>query len=183
MKQQHAPWIVYLATFPPRECGIATFTKDMITAFDKLFSPVEESRVVAMNYDGVKRFRYPKLVISEIDQTVPEDYVRAAKKLNALSYVKLVCIQHEFGIYGGENGSYLLHFLREIQKPVVVIFHTVMPATSEYHGRFREMVKHIDDYVRRIIVMTETSRNILIEDYQISPDKIRVGDGAQYRLS
>ena len=174
MEKRQSPWIVYLATFPPRECGIATFTRDMITALDTLFSPAEESRVVAMNYGEEQRFPYPKTVIDEIDQTVPVDYVRVARKLNDLPQVKLICIQHEFGIYGGDSGSNLLYFLSEIKKPVIVIFHTVMPSTSEYYRRYREVVKHIDDYTRRIIVMTETSRDILVNDYQISPDKIRV---------
>lgn len=174
MEQKNNFWIAYLSTFPPRECGIATFTKDLTDAFDNFFSPMEESRVLALDNKGSNNFRYPKSVIMQIDQTEKESYIEAAQKLNALAQVKMVCIQHEYGIHGGENGSNLLWFLREIKKPVVITLHTVVPSSSRFFDGHKNIIQVINDYVRLIIVMTETSKKILINDYRINPDKIRV---------
>ena len=174
MKQKNNTWIVYLSTFPPRECGIATFTKDLADAFDSLFFPREESRIIALNLNGSDGYKYPKSVIMQINQKEKEDYIRAAQRLNDLSQVKLVCIQHEFGIHGGKSGSNLLFFLREIKKPVMITMHTVVPSSSPFFEDHREVVQGINDYVRLIVVMTETSRKILTSDYEINPDKIRV---------
>ena len=174
MKKKNNMWIAYLSTFPPRECGIATFTKDLVSVFDELFSPREKSKVVALDHDGLKTLHYPKSVIMRICQTKIDDYIKAAQKLNNLSQVKVVCIQHEFGIYGGKNGSNLLYFLHEIKKPVVIVFHTVIPASSQFFEDYKKVVKDINDYVRLIIVMTETSKNILVKDYALNSDKIKV---------
>ncbi|MBU2028622.1 glycosyltransferase [Patescibacteria group bacterium] len=174
MRQRCNSWIVYLSTFPPRECGIATFTKDLADAFDDSFSPMEESRVVALNNNEADKFKYPKSVIIQIDQTKKESYIKAAQKLNILTKVKMICIQHEFGIHGGENGSNLLWLLREIKKPVVIVLHTVVPSSNQFYDGHKNVIKAINDYVRLIIVMTKTSEKILINDYRINPDKIRV---------
>src|SRR5450759_5135988 len=83
-------WVVFLTTYPPRECGIATFTSDLLKNFDKLYLPRDQAN----------------------------DYLEAAKKLNAMTHVKLVSIQHEFGIFGDNYGQNILVFLDEIKKPV-----------------------------------------------------------------
>ena len=90
MVTQHTrkSWIVSVSTFPPRECGIATFTRDLSTAFNKLFAPGVESKVVALNIDDVTLLPYPKKVIAHISQSRQGDYAAAAKKLNALPQVK-----------------------------------------------------------------------------------------------
>lgn len=163
-----------MSTFPPRECGIATFTQDLINAFDDFFSPREESKVIALNGGELNDFKYSKSVIAQINQNKKEDYIKAAQKLNDLPQVKLICIQHEFGIHGGKNGSNLLFFLREIKKPVVITLHTVVPASSQFYQGYKDTMHSINDYVRLIITMTETSKKILINDYWINPDKIKV---------
>lgn len=166
--------IIFLSTFPPRECGIATFTRDLVDVFNELFLPKEEAKVVALNVNELSRLNYPKSVIMQISQTKKSEYAEISRKLNEMPSVKLICIQHEFGIHGGESGSYLLEFLQDIKKPVVIAMHTVLPATSPYFEKYKKIVVAANDYVRRIIVMTETSKKILIRDYGIQPDKIKI---------
>ncbi|MEK7121675.1 MAG: glycosyltransferase family 4 protein, partial [Patescibacteria group bacterium] len=169
--QQNKSWIVCLTTFPPRQCGIATFTADLTSAIDQMFGPSVKSKIVAMNLTEVSRLPYPDKVIWEICQSCPGDYVNAANKLNQLKEVKLVNIQHEFGIFGGEYGSHLLLFLAKLQKPVVTTFHTVLPAPDE---RMRTIVAAITKYSKGIIVMTHSSKEILKRDYGLDPDRIAV---------
>lgn len=174
MKTTNKVWVVYLSTFPPRECGIATFTSDLVNAFDELFFPQEEAKIIALNLNELSRLDYPKSVIMQISQTNKDDYKKAARKINETSSAKIICIQHEFGIFGGKNGSYLLNFLREIKKPVVITMHTVLPKSSPYYNKYKETVEAINDYARCIVVMTKTSKKILTSDYRIDPAKIKV---------
>ena len=165
-------WAVYVSTFPPRECGIATFTQDLSNAFDEAYAPLEETKIVAMNLDTTSRYIYDTdKVIFQIPQPEEAKYVEAAHFLNKHPQVAIVNIQHEFGIFGGKFGSHLILFLRELTKPAVVTFHTVLPnPVPEMH----DVVCAIDNHVRTIIVMTETSKKILIQDYGINPDKIKI---------
>ncbi|MDP2704804.1 MAG: glycosyltransferase [Patescibacteria group bacterium] len=164
-------WIVYVSTFPPRECGIATFTDDLSRAFGELFSPGIESKVVALNVNEVSHLNYPPKVIAQISQDKASDYLRVAKELNNLPQVKLVSVQHEFGIFGGLWGSYLLAFLETIKKPVVVTFHSVLPAPDD---KLKVLVKAIADNSFGIVVMTRRSKEILEKDYGIVKKKIQV---------
>lgn len=166
----HKSWVVFFSTFPPRECGIATFTQDLTNAFDSQYYPKEESKIVAINNNNNK-FIYPKKVIDEIDQQKREDYSEVAKRLNALHQVRLVNLQHEFGIFGGEYGNYIIDFLKEIKKPVVVTFHTVLPGPNPI---LHKTVIELASYVKRIIVMTRTSKEILVRDYAIDSEKIAI---------
>ena len=169
--QKNKSWIVCLATFSPRQCGIATFTADLTNAIDQMFGPSVKSKIVAMNLTEVSHFPYPDKVILQISQPHEEDYVNAANKLNQLKEVKLVNIQHEFGIFGGEYGSHLLLLLKKLQKPIVTTLHTVLPAPDE---RMRNIVQAIMKYSKGIIVMTHSSREILKDDYGLDPERIQV---------
>ena len=169
--QQNKSWIVYLSTFPPRRCGIATFTADLTNAIDQMFKSSLESKIVAMNLTEISYLPYSDKVIFQVSQPSEKDYVNAATKLNQIDAVKLVNIQHEFGIFGGEYGSYLLLFLKKLQKPVVTTFHTVLPAPDE---KMRHTVQTIMKYSKGIIVMTYSSKEILKGDYGLDPNRIQV---------
>ncbi len=169
--EQNKSWIVCLATFPPRQCGIATFTADLTRAIDQIMGPSIKSKVVAMNLTEVNQLPYPDKVIFQISQPSEQDYINAANKLNGLKEVKLVNIQHEFGIFGGEYGSHLLKFLEKIKKPVVTTFHTVLPAPDE---KMRHIVQTMMKYSKGIIVMTHSSKELLKNDYGLDPDRIQV---------
>jgi glycosyltransferase involved in cell wall biosynthesis len=164
-------WIVYLGTFPPRECGIATFTRDLVDAMDDLLMPAVRSKVVAMNTDVVERCHYPREVICEINQERESDYAAAAELINNSGKVKIVNVQHEFGIFGGEYGIKLMHFLKALTKPVVITFHSVLPSPNEkLHGAVRLLAEEVDG----IIVMTKHSKEILCGEYGILADKVKV---------
>ncbi len=171
LSRKQAGWIVCLTTFPPRLCGIATFTGDLTHAIDQMFGSGVKTKIVAMNLTQVSHFPYEDKVILHISQPREEDYVNAANKLNRLKKVKLVNIQHEFGIFGGEYGSHLLLFMKKLQKPVVTTLHTIIPAPSE---KMRNIVTAIMKYSQGIIVMTRSSKEILTKDYGLDPDRIQV---------
>ena len=170
MRHISKKWVVYVSTFPPRECGIATFTQDLMTAFNNMYNPREEAKVIAMNIDDTTQYVYDtKKVIYQIPQPDQNKYVVAAKFLNSLEQVSLVHIQHEFGIFGGVFGHYIILFLRELSKPAVVTFHTVIPSPDL---KMKETVQAINNHVQSIIVMTETSKKILVDEYGVAEAKV-----------
>ena len=159
--------ILSMGTYPPRECGIATFTRDVTNAIGRKLNSQIETRVIAMNRNGVNIYNYPKEVMFEINDANIEDYTNTAKKINRLRRVKLIHIQHEFGIFGGEYGNYLLEFLNKIKKPVIITFHSVLPNPDDER---RKLVKQISKKVRCIIVMTEKAVEILRKEYDVHTD-------------
>ena len=162
--------IACLSTYPPRQCGIATFSEALVTAYNNLYLPEAEMRVVAMQAPGA-RLGYSKNVLGVIDQEKPKSYIAAARKLNSNARVKLVTIQHEFGIFGGIWGQYLELFLKKITKPVVVTLHTVLPNPQPV---VLERITALGAFVSGIIVMTNRSKQILMSNYNIPEHKITI---------
>jgi len=163
--------IIYLSSFPPRECGMATFTQDLTGALDNLFEPVIDSRIAAMNTDAVSRYHYPRGVIFELDPYSEQDFISTAEKINKTDDIKLVNIQHEFGLFGGTYGSYILSFLDALKKPSIVTFHSTLPSPNpELH----KVVRLIAEKSSALIAMTNRSKEILIGDYGIDEKKVSV---------
>ena len=102
MEKELEPQVLYMATYPPRECGIATFTKDVSSAIDRRFFPTLKSKILAINSNGTNIYNYPKKVMLQISETEITDYLETARKINRSRNIKIVNIQHEFGIFGGE---------------------------------------------------------------------------------
>ncbi len=119
--------VAYLSTYPPRECGIATFTKDLIDATDEVngFKP----SVLAINEKGAI-YDYDRRVKWTIERDSAEDYVAAAEYVNS-SNIELVNLQHEFGLFGGDWGEHITTFMENVKKPVVTTLHTVQPNFSQ----------------------------------------------------
>ncbi len=163
--------IVYVTTFPPRECGIATFTSDLIENFDKLYGKQEETKVLALSIDSNDHNKYPRRVIGRILQDEVADYEKAARMINDMPEVELVALEHEYGIYGKDYGKNVLVFLDLINKPVTVTCHTVLPNPAP---EMLAVMKSIIEKVDRVIVMTKTSERILKEVYGADPNKIKV---------
>src|ERR1017187_9680775 len=115
--------IAFLGNFVPRKCGIATFTADLLTAV-AAEHPSSECFSVSVN-DIKEGYEYPDVVRFEIEEQDLSSYLRAADFLN-IGNVDVVCLQHEFGIFGGPAGSHILALLRELRMPVVVTLHTVL---------------------------------------------------------
>jgi len=169
--KSHKATIVYLTTFPPRECGIATFTSDLISNFDKLYGKQEETKVVAMSIDKSDTHKYPPKVIATVCQDEPDDYIRVADMLNNMPEVALVAIEHEYGIYGKDFGKNILIFLDRIKKPVTVTCHTVL---SEPEVEMKGVMQSIIARADRLIVMTSASKQILEEVYGAGAEKVKV---------
>lgn len=151
-----------MGTFPPRECGIATFTKDLTTA-------IGNSKICAMN-NGIA-FDYPDEVIMNINELDVKNYVKVARKINKNETIKLVNIQHEFGIYGGKYLNYLSAFLETIKKPVVMTLHSVVPNPPD---NIKSILQYLAKKVDCLIVMAEKAVDILYEDYGIERSKVKV---------
>jgi len=160
--------VLYMSTFPPRECGIATFTKDLVDSMDKKFNPALKSEVLAINDDGSSIYNYDGKVSFQLDQTDMEGYISIAKEVNDRKDIKLVNIQHEFGIFGGNAGDHLLPFLEKVKKPVVVTFHSVVPNPDEHK---KMMVNHIFRKASAVVVMAKESVRILKDDYGVNDSK------------
>jgi hypothetical protein len=114
--------VAFLGNYLPRKCGIATFTSDLLTAV-AAEHPLSECFAIAMN-DIKGGYEYPDIIRFEIEEQDLSSYLRAADFLN-ISNVDVVCLQHEFGIFGGP-GRHILALLRELRMPVVVALHTVL---------------------------------------------------------
>jgi len=165
--ESHKESIAFLGTYVPRECGIATFTKDLVDSVDLLgeFAP---ARVIAVN-EMETIYDYDSSVKQQIRQDFEEDYIQAAKYVNS-SRVKAVNLQHEFGIYGGEWGEYILSFLRNVNKPVITTLHTVQP---DFESKARNVLEEILARSKAIVVMAKAAQNIL-KKYNDPHDKTSI---------
>lgn len=156
----------FVSTFPPRHCGIGTFTIALARTLGNFFL-YPDPQVVAISD---QKYKYSPRVIFEIRQRRKEDYRVAARFVNESS-LEVVNVQHEYGIFGGEHGAYILEFLRYLRKPVVTTLHTVLPN----HPPKRKMVtQRILDYSDAVVVMTRGARDSLAKIFNVDPGKIRV---------
>src|SRR6185312_15792755 len=158
--------IAFVGDYLPRKCGIATFTSDILRAVAAAH-PKSECFAVAVNdVQGV--YDYPEEVRFEIDEQDLSSYLRAADFLN-ISDVDVVCLQHEFGIYGGAAGSHILAMLRDLRMPIITTFHTVLqnPKADQ-----RRVMQELISLSTRVVVMAERGRDMLQEIYHAPAGKI-----------
>jgi len=161
--------VAFVSTYVPRRCGIATFAEDLYGAVCSATSP-NGNAIVAMNGPGSERFEYPREVTFEIHRDRPDDYRRAADYLN-FSDVDVVCVQHEFGIFGGDGGMHLMQLLRNLRKPVVTTLHTVL---ADPDPRYRHGMMGVANWSNILVTMTQHGRQLLIENYGIDPSRVEV---------
>ena len=160
--------IAFLGDYLPRRCGIATFTTDLLTAVASE-RPQTECFSVSVN-DTSDGYKYPGEVRFEIEEQDVSSYQRAADFLN-ISNVDIVCLQHEFGIFGGTSGSHVLALLDELRMPVVTTFHTLLVEPKADQLRvMQELVARST----RLVVMTERGRKMLQELYQAPAAKVEL---------
>src|ERR1043165_5799885 len=158
--------IAFIGNYLPRKCGIATFTSDLLTAVAAAH-PASECFSVSMN-DGKGRYEYPDVVRFEIEDQDLSSYLRAADFLK-ISNVDVVCLQHEFGIFGGPAGSHILALLRELRMPIVVTLHTVL---QEPRRDQRLVMQELIALSTRLVVMSARGRQMLQDIYHAPPAKI-----------
>src|SRR4030043_62862 len=164
MTNSTAKKVVLISSFPPRKCGIATFTSDLIDSTALAANGEFEPLVVAMRSEGNK---YDDPVKFEIRQNVKSDYICAADYIN-FSHVDAVCVQHEFGLFGGEAGSYLSLLLNRLKAPVITTLHTVIDDPDDaHHKSLVELCKA--SY--RVITMNERGVGMLRNIYGIPARK------------
>jgi glycosyltransferase involved in cell wall biosynthesis len=158
--------IAFLGGFLPRLCGIATFTHDLCEA---VASEVPNSLCFAgaVN-DRPSAYEYPPRVRFELDEKDLDSYRRAADFLN-FSNVDVLCVQHEFGIYGGSAGSHLLTLLKEVRMPVVTTLHTIL---SEPNAAQRKVMEELVRRSDRLVVMAQKGADILRETYGVPDAKV-----------
>ena len=158
--------IAFVGDHLPRKCGIATFTSDIMSAVAEAY-PKSHCFCVSVN-DIKSGYDYPEVVRFEIEEQDLSSYLRAADFLN-ISNVDIVCLQHEFGIFGGTAGGHILAFLRELRMPVVTTLHTVLqnPRTDQ-----RRVMQELISLSTRLVVMAERGRDMLQSIYEAPPAKI-----------
>src|SRR6202451_4635897 len=150
----------------PRKCGIATFTTDLLSAVQSVY-PQSQCLCVSVN-DIEEGYDYPEVVRFEIEEQDLPSYLRAADFLN-ISDVDIVCLQHEFGIFGGTAGGHILALLRELRMPVVTTLHTIL---REPKADQRRVIHELVALSTRLVVMADRGRQMLQEIYQAPPAKI-----------
>jgi len=158
--------IAFVGDHLPRKCGIATFTSDLLAAVAAAH-PQSECFCVSVN-DMKGGYEYPEVVHFEIEEQDLSSYLRAADFLN-ISNVDIVCLQHEFGIFGGPAGGHILAFLRELRMPVVTTLHTVL---REPRADQRRVMEELISLSTRVVVMTGRGREMLPDIYDAPPAKI-----------
>ena len=162
--------IAVLGNYPPRKCGIATFTENLVNSILKashIHRLELEIEVIAMN-DGDKDYEYPAIVTKTIQDQKREEYIKMAEYVNKGNF-DLCLVQHEYGIYGGESGLLLLSFLQELKVPVAATLHTILTRPS-FHQR--EILKKIAEYADRLIVMNSMAIGFLAEIYDVPRHKV-----------
>ncbi len=171
VKNQDAnkPVVLFMTSFPPRECGIATYSNDLITALSEKFNQSFTIKICALENDH-EHHTYPEDVKFILNTNQSDDYLRLINKINENSSISLVVIQHEFGFFAN-NESDFMSLLKSINVPLVIGFHTVIPNPDEH---LKATVQQISSFASAIIVMTKSSSGILIKDYNINKSKIEV---------
>ena len=158
--------VALIGSYLPRRCGIATFTADLSESLARA-APSVDFWAVAMN-DRPEGYVYPHRVKFEVNADRRSDYRLAADFIN-LGNVDVVCLQHEYGIFGDRDGELILELLGKLRVPVIVTLHTVLKDPS---SRRRKLVAEIAEITDRLIVMSELAAELLQEVYRIPEDKI-----------
>lgn len=163
------PPMAMLSSFPPRECGIATFAQDLLGAIESAGHLRNLTRlnsaspwVIAMNEAGQPPSQYSPPVRQSIDRDIRSQYREAAQTLNANSRIQVVSIQHEYGLFGGEYGDYLLDFIGTLKKPVALTMHTVLERPNH---TLRRVTEELINRSSAVAVLAQSAKDILTEYY------------------
>ena len=161
--------IAFVGNYSPRMCGIATFTTDLCEATARLLAQRSNVFAVAVN-DTDEGYAYPRRVEFTIQQTQQKDYFEAANFINA-SNADVVCIQHEYGIYGGWDGIYILSLISSLSVPAVVVLHTVLKNPTPNQ---KKIIQEMAQRASQLVVMSNLAVTLLQEVYAIPAEKVRM---------
>uniref|UniRef100_UPI0040476E67 glycosyltransferase n=1 Tax=Mariniflexile sp. TaxID=1979402 RepID=UPI0040476E67 len=163
--------ILFICSYPPRQCGIATFSQDLITSLKKSFGASMDIEVCALENECCNIDDYPTEVSYRIDAREVDSFFKVADRLNEREDIGMVCVQHEFGLFGGEYGSHLVAFLLRLNIPISCVFHTVLPNPDLKRIK---VMQALADLSEKLIVLTNRSAEILEKDYSIEKSKLNV---------
>lgn len=167
---ERLPEILFISSHPPRECGIATYSQDLVKALNNKFVQSFVIKICAVESE-TERHEYPLDISCKLNASDPQSYIDLVCTINKSPDIKLVLIQHEFGFFQNEREGDFVKFLNALTKPIVVVFHTVLPGPNEL---LRANVKAIVAASAAIIVMTHNSAGILAREYDVHSDLITV---------
>jgi glycosyltransferase involved in cell wall biosynthesis len=158
--------IAVIGNYLPRQCGIATFTTDLCSAIAAEYGT---ARLMALPVNDIEEgYDYPARVRWSLDQNEVASYEEAARFLN-FNNIDMVCLQHEYGIFGGPAGSHILHLLRGLKMPVVTTLHTILREPDPNQLMVMEQIAELSD---RLIVMSQLSAQFLQEIFKVPGSKI-----------
>ena len=161
--------MLFLGSYPPRECGIATFTKDVVDSYDERFGG--HSEIITIEESDAPPRDYPPTVVANLIQNDRDSYRAIADIINHHPCDALN-VQHEYGLFGGgENGEWIIDLIALVRKPVIVSLHTVLPEPTPDHLR---VVRTLCATVSAVVVLSATGKDILVERYGIDPQKVSV---------
>jgi glycosyltransferase involved in cell wall biosynthesis len=160
--------VAFIGNYLPRQCGIATFTTDLCESF-ATSNPRVQCYAIPIT-DIEEGYQYPERVRLEIKEQDLDTYKAAADFLN-LNDFDIVCLQFEFGIFGGKAGSYILSLLRNLKMPLITTLHTVLKNPNVEQRRVMDELLVKSDY---IVVMSQKGVEILHDVYKPPPDKVRL---------
>lgn len=168
-QQNNLPEILFVTSFPPRECGIATYSQDLINALNNQFYNSFNCSICALESKNEQHIykQKPKLILNTDNRN---SFLKTAYKINNDQKIKLVVMQHEFGFYAA-NETKFSTFFESITKTIIFVFHTVLPNQND---EFRSKVKKMSSVAASIIVMTNDAANILKNEYKVDAYKITV---------
>jgi len=162
------PRTLFMGSFPPRECGIATFTKDVVDAYDRAFRT--SSEIVAIDEPGGEFREYGPEVVARLQQDNRDSYSDIAAMVNAHP-AEVLNIQHEYGLFGGDRGEWLIDLLRLVEKPIAVTLHTVLPEPDE---KMLDVTREVCRYATKVIVLSQTGKDLLVNVYGVDGATVRV---------
>ncbi len=162
--------VLYVSSFIPRQCGIASFTRDL-TEHVNLHQPSQPARIMAMCDALSEELPYGKAVKYAIKEGDWSDYAKALKEINQDPDIDMICLQHEYGIYGGETGEFAATFIEKIKKPVVTTLHTILSEPTPSQLKTLQRICHRAD---AIVVMLEQGARVLSNVYGVPAEKISV---------
>jgi glycosyltransferase involved in cell wall biosynthesis len=157
-----------MGSFPPRECGIATFTKDVVDSFDALYGT--RSDVIAIDEPGGQARVYPPNVVARLSKEDLSSYATIAALIDAHPS-DVLNVQHEYGLFGGVDGAWFADLIEAVRKPVAVSLHTVLPSPSYEH---RALTRRICARAQAVVVLSKTGRDILVDEYGVESRKVSV---------
>lgn len=163
------PEILFITSYPPRECGIATYSSDLIKALNNKFNDSFKIGICPLESETEKH-NYPDEIKFVLNTDQPDGFIQLAKTINDNADIRMVMIQHEFGFFEKKEDDFK-QFLVALTKPVVIVFHTVLPKP---HDSLKLKVQQISNVSESIIVMTNSSAKVLINDYGVPQEKITV---------